>query len=150
MRQLQCSSCKEIKDETAFYRNKSRPSGRNQYCKVCCSEKTAGKYAATYQRNGKKTHARHRQEAMKRFGSHCCLCEKELFINRADFHIHHRNGLGNSHGAIQYSEDWCNCVLLCSTCHRAVHHAKYIKNQDLFISLYGELKKQAEGVENAM
>jgi len=49
-----CISCKEIKDVDEFNLDKSRPDGREYYCKACCQEKHDKKYAKEIIKKGKK------------------------------------------------------------------------------------------------
>lgn len=45
-----CTSCHELKDESEFHINRSRPDGRHYYCKECQKKRTR----AYYQKNPEK------------------------------------------------------------------------------------------------
>ncbi len=61
--QQRCSGCKAVKPLNAFFRNRARPSGRAQYCKICFHGQSATARAYRKYRRGEKSRATIRRYA---------------------------------------------------------------------------------------
>lgn len=55
-----CGRCKEFKEESDFYPDKSKKSGLNSYCKICSKIKQREYQARNYNRNKAKESKRHK------------------------------------------------------------------------------------------
>ena len=132
----QCNKCKQIKDLSDFFKNKSKKDGYQGHCKVC-SNNAAKK---TYKINSSsrlKTDLRNknRRKYMQgiinsiKEGTFCSICN-ESDISCLDFHHLNSNikeiaptNLVN-YGLESLIKELNKCIVLCSNCHRKLHAGK--------------------------
>ena len=152
-----CANCKIEKPIGEFYTLKRR--GRKEYaywCKICANERRMHSYLKDrerkhhwYCKNLDGNRMKHkewrdaiRQKAQDYFSDICFLCDKKVFIKKADFNIHHKDGSNNHNGhAMWHPEDWDRCVLLCKGCHYMLHGTSRLpKNK--FSTLLHQLRRK--------
>lgn len=134
----QCSKCKEWKDETEFYKDKSRKDGLRRVCKTCWKENNSvvnRKYNAerckAYREKNKdvlreKQHDRFEkyQAFLDTLKRDCVKCgESRRYI----IQFHHVNcddkrfNITTMHSQNTVMEEIKKCVCLCSNCHDEYH-----------------------------
>jgi len=124
-----CCICKEEKDYSSFYKNKSKKDGYGNECKDCRKKRDRSKYDAKYEGN-KRIHRQNHRIKKKQFlyslKSPCVICNESDPIV-IDFH--HVNpetksftiGQGTCRSNEQILQEVEKCVCLCANCHRRVH-----------------------------
>ena len=133
MKKKKCAHCKKSLLLKSFSDNKTTKDGKHHMCRSCQSEFSK----AHYYKNKEvylKRNKRNKEVATEFIASFkkdkkCCLCPEDdsccldfHHLRDKKFHISKAGGWGLSIESIQQEID--KCVLLCSNCHRKLHHGR--------------------------
>ena len=132
MKTKTCSQCGLPKGITAFYKDKSKPDGRENRCKICKKEnRNLESNRNAYYRN-REYYKRYRQRTQDfiqevRTFLGCKFCPETDTVCLDFHHLYNKNfdiTKVNSKNAVLREMKKCVCV--CSNCHRKIHANKII------------------------
>ncbi len=132
---MECSKCKIDKPTTDFHKKKSSSTGYNFQCKICInSYHKTRKYPVRkdYMRDFyKQKSTRYKKQLIEMLGGKCNKCG--LIDDPCVYDFHHTNPEQKEFSiatALKHStwdaikKEVSKCILLCSNCHRKLHHIK--------------------------
>ena len=130
---MKCIKCQQDKDEQEFSLDKTRKSGRANWCKECHNVYSRNRYLKDEERQRKlyfkhkDIKAKHKEVVNKYLKEHPCIKCGNDDIRVLDFH--HRNPKEKERGVSQLllyriekiMEEISKCDVLCANCHRIEH-----------------------------
>lgn len=128
-----CPWCKKEKEISQYYKNKLRPDGLTNYCKLCLNETARTRYHATGDSKNKLARDTKKLDLINKLGgscSHCGLVPSDEWP-LACFDFHHKENKSESFGSllqlknnaasIRAAEEIKKCIILCRNCHQRHH-----------------------------
>ena len=132
-----CCLCKEEKDYSNFYKNKTRKDGYGNECKDCRKKRDRTKYDAKYEKTKRVYVHRYnprdqsnmrlkKKEYIYSLKSPCVICSEPDPVVIDFHHVDPKTksftiGASTHRSREQIFQEVEKCVCLCANCHRRVH-----------------------------
>lgn len=124
----QCTLCKEVKDESEFYKDRTTKSGLYPQCKSCRKQANRNRW----KNNKERLTEQYQANKLKRFDlvqslkTPCQKCGEDRLYLIQFHHINPSDKLFdiqqiNSHGLESIKNEAKKCVCLCANCHYEFH-----------------------------
>lgn len=135
-----CATCQEEKDLKDFRRDRTRPDGRQSYCKLCARKMHQSLYSRRYKHAILKRDAERRKNTIQKLNEFK-LCHPCITCGESDpvcLEFHHLSTKGKDFTIAHAKQrSWSKvlaeiqkCVVLCSNCHKKVHAGTISLNGD--------------------
>jgi predicted HNH restriction endonuclease len=130
---MRCYKCKNEKDTSEFYRDRTRPNGFAALCKTCTKERDRDRqdYLKKYRREYGRKYKQKAKDFIWSLKTPCVNCGES---DPACIDFHHRNPeekefhVGRMQGKSEAKiiKEVEKCVCLCANCHRKLHAGREI------------------------